>query len=378
MVSTLQDKIQELYNAGRHPEQTIRGTLAQTGKPAVGLFPLFLPEELVYAAGYLPVGMWGGISGFQLADKYLQSFCCSIIRANMELALKGNYDFLKAILVPSQCDTLKCVCENMKVAMPGTPIIGVTVPHNRTVPGAQKQLLEEFAYIEGALKALQVPEAKPMSLEEAFLIYEDYRTTMMDFVKTVPKYLNTVDAKIRHYLIKAAWFMDKADYTARMKTLLAELKKQPEEVFSGTRCVATGIMIDTEPVLDLLTELNIAVVDDLLCHESMQFRTPSRTEGDARTKIAGRLLDLQAASPLYEPGKPRGYLLADMAQKHQADAVLFCLTKFCDPEAFDQPLVKKDLTSRGVKMLSIEMDQHVESVGQLRTRIQGFLEMAMS
>lgn len=47
--------------------------------------------------------------------------------------------------------------------------------------------------------------------------------------------------------------------------------------------------------------------------------------------------------------------------------------KFCDPEAFDYPLVKKDLEEAGVPLLSVEHDQLVESTEQLRTRIQGFL-----
>ena len=135
-MSNLNALISELYEAGRHPETTIAASLKSSGKPAVGMFPLFLPEELVYAAGFLPIGMWGGISGFQLADKYLQSFSCSIMRANMELTLQGKYDFVKAILVPSQCDTLKCVCENMKVAAPKIPIIGVTISLHRPVPAA--------------------------------------------------------------------------------------------------------------------------------------------------------------------------------------------------------------------------------------------------
>lgn len=374
-MNQLQTLIQELYEAGYHPERTIKKSMADTGKDAVGLFPLFLPEELVYAAGFLPIGLWGGISGFQLADKYLQSFCCSIIRANMELALKGSYSFLKAIMVPSQCDTLKCVCENMKVALPKVPIIGVTVPHNRTISGAHTQMLEEFRYIAEALSKIPGGSAHAMSIEDAFAVYEGYRAAMMDFIQTAPHYLNTINAKVRHYLIKAAYFMDKAEFAQKMNALLTELKKQPEEAFAGNKFVATGIMIDAEQVLDLLVDLNIAVVDDLLCHESMQFRTKSRSEGSVLSKMAYRLLDLQAASPLYEPGKPRGLLLEDMVKAHQADAVLFCLLKFCDPEAFDQPLVKKDLTDRGVPMLSIELDQHVDSIGQLRTRIQGFLEM---
>ena len=50
-MKTLEMMIQTLCQAGRCPEETIRSSVKETGKPAVGCFPLFVPEELVYAAG---------------------------------------------------------------------------------------------------------------------------------------------------------------------------------------------------------------------------------------------------------------------------------------------------------------------------------------
>lgn len=377
-MTKLETLLQTLCQAGEHPEAAIRASMEETGKPAVGCFPLFVPEELVYAAGFLPVGLWGGVSAFQKSNQYIQSFACSIMRANLELGLSGKYDFLQAALIPSQCDTLKCVCENFKVAVPKVPVIGVTIPHNRTIQAAHEQLLDEFDYLRRALEQVQTPACKPMPLEEAFAVYEDYRATMMDFLDTVPAYLNTITPKVRHLLLKAAWFMDKKTYTAQMKELLSLLKAQPKEDFPGKRFLVTGIMLDAAPVLDLLEELGIGVVDDLLCHESMQFRTPTRPTGTVESKLAYRFLDLKGASPLYEPKKPRGTLLAQMAKERQADAVFFSLMKFCDPEAFDHPMVKKDLAAQGIPLLSIEHDQLVESTEQIRTRIQGFLEISLS
>ena len=57
-------------------------------------------------------------------------------------------------------------------------------------------------------------------------------------------------------------------------------------------------------MLDLLEELNVAVVDDLLCHESMQFRTPHPGRGDRGLKLAYRFLDLKGASPSMSPRSP--------------------------------------------------------------------------
>ena len=161
-MTELQALLRELCHAGRHPEETIRASMAETGKPAVGCFPLFVPEELVYAAGFLPVGLWGGTGTFQRSNRYIQSFACSILRADLELGLAGKYDFLRAVLIPTQCDTLKCVCEDFKAAVPQVPVIGVTIPHNRTIQAAHGQLLDEFDYLTASLRAVQTPDCRPM------------------------------------------------------------------------------------------------------------------------------------------------------------------------------------------------------------------------
>ena len=107
-----QELIQELVAAAKTPKKTVIKTMKETGKRAVGMFPVFAPDELVYAAGCIPVGMWGGHTEFELADKYLQSFCCSLVRANMEYGLKGDYNMLSAVVANSFCDALKGLYKN--------------------------------------------------------------------------------------------------------------------------------------------------------------------------------------------------------------------------------------------------------------------------
>jgi len=54
-------------------------------------------------------------------------------------------------------------------------------------------------------------------LEDSIVIYEDYRKTMQQFTAIVGKYPKTLNAKTRHLIIKAAYFMDKSRYTAEVE-----------------------------------------------------------------------------------------------------------------------------------------------------------------
>ncbi len=119
------DTIEKLAFNGLNPAKAIEETKASTGKDIVGVFPIRTPEEIVYAAGCVPVGMWGGRTELSLADRYLQSFCCSVMRTNLEYALRGVYNDVKAVIIPSFCDSMKCVIENWKLALPKIPTIAL-------------------------------------------------------------------------------------------------------------------------------------------------------------------------------------------------------------------------------------------------------------
>ena len=64
-----------------------------------------------------------------------------------------------------------------------------------------------------------------------------------------------------------------------------------------------------------------------------------------------------------------------MADKYDADAVIVCMMKFCDPEEFDYPILLLQFEEAGVKHIQVEIDQESTSFEQLRTRIQTFAEV---
>lgn len=130
-MKTLEMMIQTLCQAGRCPEETIRSSVKETGKPAVAVSLSSFQRSWSMLPGSCRWG-YGGAFLFPEVHQYIQSLCCSIMRANLELGLSGKYDMLKAALIPSQCDTLKCVCENFKVAVPKVPS-SRHLPNNRTI-----------------------------------------------------------------------------------------------------------------------------------------------------------------------------------------------------------------------------------------------------
>ncbi len=212
-------------------------------------------------------------------------------------------------------------------------------------------------------------------VESAFCIYEAYRAAMREFVQQASRFPVTIGAKTRHLIIRAAQFMDKKDYTSLIVQLTEILKTLPDEPFFGLRVIPTGLMGEPMELLDLFEENQIAFVADDLSQESRLFRTPARKYGDAWEKMAYLIADVEGDTFLYDQYKKKGDLLIKMIHESKADAVVVLMMKFCDPEEFDYPILKEQLEAEHIPMLYLETDQQMESVEQLRTRIQSFSEM---
>ena len=369
-----QDIIQEFTSAAITPKKTVIRSMKETGKKAVGMFPVFAPDEIVYAAGCIPVGMWGGHTEFELADKYLQSFCCSLVRANMEYGLKGDYNMLSAVVGNSFCDALKGLYKNWPYGIKNIPLVPCVYPQN-TYPEAQSYLVKEFAYFQKNLEKCLGVTITEDALQEAIDVYDEYRDACRRFVEIVKDYPVTIDAKTRHFILKAAQFYDKKIYTQKLNELVDGLTAQPKEEKDGLRVVITGVMVDAEAYLDALVDNNVIVVADDLMQESRQFRTENVKTGTGFERMAARYCKVKGCAMVYDEQKTRGSMLLEMKEKYGADAIIYALFKFCEIEEFDYPIIKDEMEKAGVKMLYIESDQQVETSGQLANRIQAFVEI---
>jgi len=78
----------------------------KSGKRVIGCVSTYTPEEIIYAANSLPVGVLGETKSFAKANVYLPSFCCSFMRGFLEKLLEKGYEYLDLVTLPSLCDSI--------------------------------------------------------------------------------------------------------------------------------------------------------------------------------------------------------------------------------------------------------------------------------
>lgn len=374
-MSKVEEILSELGYVAHHPARMVEQWKKETGGKAVGIMPIHCAEEVVHAAGMLPVGMWGGQTSISLAPEYLQSFCCSIMKAVMEFTMSGAYKDLDAIICPETCDTLRVIPLMMRKAIPETPIIGVVLPDNRKIDAGIKYTAAEYRSIVKQLEQITGKPVKDEDLQNSIEIYNEHHASMMEFFKVAVDHCDIITPYNRHMVIKSSYFMPKEKHTDLVKALIDELNKiQPVE-YKGHKVVVTGIMSEPDELLEMFEKYGYAIVADDLAQGSRQFRTPAPADDDPYIRLGKRLADFEGCSVVYDPEKLRGKLLKQLVDETQADGVVVLMMKFCDPEEYDYPFIKKDLEEAGIPHLYLEIEQQMESSEQVQTRLQAFAEL---
>ena len=372
---TAKEIINEFKAIADNPRKAMDDYKKETGKGAVGIMPVYCPEEIVHAAGYLPIGMWGAQKKqISKARTYLPPFACSIMQSVMELQLEGVYDDLEAVIFSVPCDTLKCMSQKWNRPVPA---IVFTHPQNRKIAkyAANVFAREEFNIVKEKLEDILDVHISNKAIKNSIAVYNENRAACREFSDVAAEYAAVVTPSDRHAVIKARWFMEKSRHTALVKELIAALKAEPAPEFKGKKIIVTGIQVEPYDVLDIFQENGFAIVADDLAQETRNFRQDVPDDDDALMALARAWNEFDGCSLATDVNKPKGQMIIDAVKKYGADAVVVCMMKFCDPEEFDYPILLQEFEAAGVKNLYIEVDQESTAFEQVKTRIQTFAEI---
>jgi len=114
-MAEIKELLEQFKYYAENPRKQLDKYLAE-GKKAVGIFPYYAPEEIVYAGGMVPFGVWGGQGPIEKAKDYFPTFYYSLALRCLEMALDGTLDGLSASIITTLDDTLRPFSQNYKVS----------------------------------------------------------------------------------------------------------------------------------------------------------------------------------------------------------------------------------------------------------------------
>lgn len=375
----IEEMLEEFARIASSPRAQLTNYKKQ-GKKAIGVLPYYAPEELVYAAGMVPFGMWGSNNKtISRAKEYCATFYCTIAQLALEMLLDGTMDQLDGIITPTICDTLRPMSQNYRVAMGDKmPVIFLAHPQNRFSAGGLQFCVEQYTNIRRQLEKIAGHAVTDDDIRGAIKVYNASRAARREFVRLANEHCDVITPTKRSAVLKAAWFMLKDEYTAKLTELNSALYALPLCNWKGTKVVTSGIICDNPALLATFEENGIAIAADDVAHESRAFSTDAPETGDPMLALAQQFANIDYDVLLYDPASSqnrRAEHVAELVKMSGAQGLVLFMQQFCDPEEMEYPYLKKALDDAGIPHIKLGIDQQMRDFGQARTAIQAFADV---
>ncbi|HEY4931469.1 MAG TPA: benzoyl-CoA reductase subunit C [Terriglobales bacterium] len=327
---------------------------AATGRKAIGHMPIYVPRELIHAAGMLPVGIVGAGERLEIirGDAYFQSYICHIPRSTIELALTRRLDVLDGMLFPSICDVIRNLSGMWAMLFPERYVRYVDLPQNFELRAGGVYWRRELETLREDFGRLSGRPIEDAALRHSIAIYNENRFTIRELYRARSDRPWIYPTSEVYVLMRAGNVLPPEDHTALMREYLrlAPLEADRRDR-DQSRVVLVGMFCE-QPPLGLLLTLERAgcwIVDDDLLLGLRWIMGEIACDGDPLQALVEAFLSQSVETAArYLPDGKHGGALVESVRRNRAEGVIFCAPSFCDPALLEQPMLIAALDREGI------------------------------
>ncbi len=354
------------------PAGAVRRWKALSGRKVVGCFPLYIPEEVLCAAGMLPVTLWG--DEFPKAPPAnMPPYLCAVVRGAFSSIRGGRWDAIDAWAVPSTCDSIQNAFEVLKAGGESRPMFPLVFPLSGELPGSSEYLLDRIeAFVEwaGSVSGRMVTEG---TLEKAIVAYNVNRRMFASIEERMTETPGILTAAEFLDLARAGSLLPKETHSGMLRAVLERAAAAGNSPRS--RIFLTG-MLATDDVAAALDGAGAVIVGNDLGRGRRYYEGPAAETGDAAIALVRRHLSREECSTRHWAGRARLDSLFRRVASCGADRLLLLRVRRCEPESGDAPDIAAEAKARGVPFLAVDVDPGSSGAGaSLAVRIGAFVEM---
>ena len=346
------------------------------GGGVVGFFCSTVPEELFTAAGLLPFRMRGtGSTSTELSDAYFSSINCGFPRHTFNQALRGEYDFLDGLVCINSCDHVRRIYDNWIRALK-TPFVQVmSLPRKMGEPQID-WYYDELNILRGQLEEHFGVKVTDERIAEAIALQNQVRglQKQLYLLRKVDKPPITGAETLA--VMVAGTAMPKQRYKELLTELLEELTEKQGSRDYRARLMILGGELDDPAYLQIIEEQGGLVVTDSSCFGSRLMWMPvDEAEPDPIRALARYYIHDRPSCPRMYGGQPaRIAFTREMAREFRVDGIIGERLLFCDQWVVENYMTNLDLKEDEIPFMPLDREYILSGEGQLRTRIQAFLE----
>ncbi|MEW6034588.1 MAG: 2-hydroxyacyl-CoA dehydratase family protein, partial [Chloroflexota bacterium] len=230
----MDDILARLSDISADPYSSVAKTRERTGKKAIAVFPMHIPEEVVHAAGMLPVVLWRGNEPVTLGHSHVATFNCGLVRSFVDDAVRGKLAFLDGVVLWRQC--LQAQGLRYIIERSARPPFGyleylylpALFPNMESFPGAAVKdfLLEEFGRLKTGMEKLAGCKVTTESLRHSIAIYNRDRDLIRQAYELRRQRPGMLSAREAMAIVQSSMLMPKEEHAELLEKLLPELKRR--------------------------------------------------------------------------------------------------------------------------------------------------------
>ena len=354
------------------------------GRKIIGSYCVFVPEEIVLAANATLVGLCSGADfAIEEVEKCLPRNTCALIKSSFGFKLGKVCPYLESadmIVGENTCDGKKKAYESLKDLVQNLYVMDL--PQVKSDQG-RALLKAEYQRFQAALEDLTGVAVTAASLKAAIRTVNAKRAAihrLSSLRKADPAPISGLDA----LLANQVFFYDAPlRFTNSANAICDELEKRIAEKAGVFPEKTPRILVSGCPQavpnwkLPFIVETSGAVI---VGEESCVGERGTRNLTDDRGKTVEEMLEAivdryyQVDCAIFTPNPQRLEHIQEMVAAYQADGVIHYGLQFCQPYLMEAIPVEKALEQAGIPCLRLETDYSMEDVGQLKTRIEAFIE----
>lgn len=342
---------------------------AQPGRKVIAFMPIYVPREIIHAAGMLPFGVFGGGDQLEViqGDAFFQSYICRIPRSTIELVLTDRLDFVDGMLFPSICDVIRNLSGMLKMIRPQVYSHYFDIPQNYQDGVGGEFYSHELQVLRQGLEQLGGREITDDAIRTSIALFNENRRLVNRFYALRARFPWRIPAAEAYLIMRAGMLLPIEEHNQLLLDYMeiAETTDRPQK--DNCRVVVSGMFCE-QPPLNLIKSIELSgcyVIDDDFMLVNRWLTQDVPLEGDPIHNLSQAFIHHSVkTSATYEPNEQeKGLYLVDAVRRSQAEGVIFAAPSFCDPALLERPMLQDALNVARIPYISFK---YAENSGQMQ------------
>jgi benzoyl-CoA reductase subunit C len=338
------------------------------GRKAIGYMPVYVPRELVHAAGMLSVGILGGGDQIEViqGDAYYQSYICRIPRSTIELALTGRLDCLDGMLFPSICDVIRNLSGMWQILFKDKYVRYFDVPQNYEDAIGGTFYIHELEGLRDDLGKLRGAPITDQEINASIRVYNENRRAVQELYAYRAKKPWQAPTSEVYLVLRAGMVLPPEEHTLLVRDYIAAADALPRPKRDNARVVLNGSFCE-QPPLGLIKSIEMAgcyIVDDDFMLVTRWLLDEVPASGNPLEELSKAFLHRSATTAAkYDTNREdKGVFLLKQVKSGGAEGVIFAAPSFCDPALLERPMLQDVLSKHKVPHTAFK---YAENTGQM-------------